>query len=119
LASAEDGTLSAITALFLTRLYRTVLYCTVLYWCRRGPGIVLGDDAVRDRRLAVGVVAAEDGVVTLRVSPQKFVATLDPLTLRLFSRLRQQQDGALQVCRGRLIEGGQDLLTQHSVTLCP
>jgi hypothetical protein len=63
---------------------------------------VLGDDAVRDRRLAVGVVAAEDGVVTLRVSPQKFVATLDPLTLRLFSRLRQQQDSALQVCKGRL-----------------
>lgn len=63
----------------------------------RGPGAVLGDDAVRDRRLAVGVVAAKDGVVTLRVSPQKFLAALDPLTLRLFSRLRQQQDDTLQV----------------------
>lgn len=63
---------------------------------------MLGDDAVRDRRLAVGVAAAEDGVVTLRVSPQKFLASLDPLTLRLFSRLRQQQDSALQVGRGEV-----------------
>jgi hypothetical protein len=44
----------------------------------------------------VGVVAAEDGVITLRVSCQKFLFTLDPLTLRLFSRLRQQQEDALQ-----------------------
>jgi hypothetical protein len=54
---------------------------------------------VRDGRLAVGVMAAEDGVITLRVSCQKFLSTLDPLTLRLFSRLRQQQEDALQVCR--------------------
>lgn len=58
---------------------------------------MLGDDAVRDRRLAVGVVAADKVVVTLRVSPQKFLGALDPLTLRLFSRLRQQQEDTLQV----------------------
>jgi hypothetical protein len=73
--------------------------CVFVLLSHRGPGAVLGDDAVRDRRLAVGVVAAEDGVVTLRVSPQKFLASLDPLTLRLFSRLRQQQDNSVQVGR--------------------
>jgi hypothetical protein len=65
----------------------------------RGPGAVLGDDGIRDRRLAVGVVAAESGVVTLRVSLQRFLASLDPLTLRLFGRLRQQQEQSLQVRR--------------------
>lgn len=63
---------------------------------------MLGDDAVRDRRLAVGVVAADEGVVTLRVSPQKFLSSLDPLTLRLFARLRQQQEDTLQVCRNQV-----------------
>lgn len=58
---------------------------------------MLGDDALREKRLAVGVVAAQDDVITLRVTPQKFLAALDPLTLRLFSRLRQQQDDTLQV----------------------
>lgn len=70
---------------------------------------MLGDDAVRDRRLAVGVVAAEDAAVTLRVSPQKLLASLDPLTLRLFSRLRQQQDNALQVGR----RGGSEVQRLH------
>lgn len=59
---------------------------------------MLGDDAVRDKRLAVGVVAAEeDGVLTLKVAPQKFLSSLDPLTLRLFGKLRQQQQETLQV----------------------
>lgn len=58
---------------------------------------MLGDDAVRDRRLAVGVVAASDDVVTLRVAPQKFLSAMDALTLRLFGRLRQQQEQVLQV----------------------
>lgn len=86
-----------------------VLVCVCVNCCYRGPGAVLGDDAVRDRRLAVGVVAAEDGAVTLRVSPQKFLASLDPLTLRLFSMLRQQQDNALQVGR----RGGSQVQRLH------
>lgn len=45
----------------------------------------------------MGVVTADEVVVTLRVSPQKFLGVLDPLTLRLFSRLRQQQEDTLQV----------------------
>lgn len=79
---------------------------------------MIGDDAVRDRRLAVGVVATEDGVVTLRMSPQKFLASLDPLTLRLFSRIRQQQDGALQVGAGAGAAAGPAAAAAAKYELC-
>jgi hypothetical protein len=62
---------------------------------RRGPGAVLGDDALRERRLAVGVLAATK-VTTLKIEVLKFMSCMDPLTLRLFGRLQQQQPPAQQ-----------------------
>jgi hypothetical protein len=45
---------------------------------------------MRERRLAVGVVAASN-VTTLQIAPQKLLSVLDGLTLRLMGRLPQQQ----------------------------
>lgn len=45
---------------------------------------------MRERRLGVSVVALTS-VVTLRLAPQKLLSALDPLTLRLFGKLKQQQ----------------------------
>ncbi|WIA29595.1 hypothetical protein OEZ86_012085 [Tetradesmus obliquus] len=66
----------------------------------RGPGAVLGDDALRERRLAVGVLAAT-AVTTLKIEVLKFMSCMDPLTLRLLGRLQQQQLPEQQ----RLIQG--------------
>lgn len=51
---------------------------------------MLGDDALRERRLAVGVLAAT-AVTTLKIEVLKFMSCMDPLTLRLLGRLQQQQ----------------------------
>ncbi|GLI67818.1 hypothetical protein VaNZ11_012099, partial [Volvox africanus] len=56
---------------------------------RRGSGVVLGDDLLREKRLTVGVVATSR-CVCLAVSPQRFTMCCDPLTLRLFHKLRVQ-----------------------------
>ncbi|GFR46326.1 hypothetical protein Agub_g7893, partial [Astrephomene gubernaculifera] len=56
---------------------------------RRSSGVVLGDDLLREKRLTVGVVAVSRCVV-LAVSPQRFTSCCDPLTLRLFHKLRLQ-----------------------------
>lgn len=56
----------------------------------RGPGAILGDDCVREKRMAVTVVAVTE-IAAIRMLPQKFLTALDPLTARLFGRLRNQQ----------------------------
>ena len=66
----------------------------------RGAGEVLGDDAMRERCLAVSVVALST-VTTLRASPQKLLACLDLLTLRLFGKLAAQQGQAEQLIQVR------------------
>jgi len=59
----------------------------------RGPGALLGDDFLRERRMACSVVALTQ-VRALRLPPHKLPQVLDPLTLRLLDRLRQQQSSA-------------------------
>eukprot|EP00879_Flechtneria_rotunda_P031124 GHRR01033976.1.p1 GENE.GHRR01033976.1~~GHRR01033976.1.p1 ORF type:complete len:353 (+),score=108.19 GHRR01033976.1:879-1937(+) len=89
----------------------------------RGPGCVLGDDAMRERRLAVGVVAATQ-VVTLHIPPQKMLSALDSLTLRLFGRLRTQllpsqqhtiQEALAETARMSLVPDNTE--RQHRATL--
>eukprot|EP00775_Hariotina_reticulata_P011127 gene11127-11281_t len=78
------------TALTVNPLGQQVAQPPVLLGVR-GPGAILGDDAIRERRLAVSVVALT-AVVTLRLPPQKLLTGLDALTLRLLGRLQKQQD---------------------------
>lgn len=66
----------------------------------RGAGGVVGDDAMCERCLAVSVVALSP-VTTLRAAPQKLLVCLDPLTLRLFAKLPQQQGQAEQLIQVR------------------
>jgi hypothetical protein len=74
---------------------------------------VLGDDALRERRLAVGVLAATQ-VTTLKIEVLKFMSCMDPLTLRLFGRLQQQQPPAQQ----RLIQVSRNTwVMSHNVHL--
>lgn len=49
---------------------------------------------VQEKKMTVGVVASSNSVLALCVSQQRFGMSLDPLTLRLFMKLKQQQ-GAL------------------------
>ncbi|KAI8463433.1 MAG: hypothetical protein J3K34DRAFT_526994 [Monoraphidium minutum] len=59
----------------------------------RGPGFLLGDDYLRERRSACSAVALTP-VSALRLPPHKLARLLDPLTLRLLGRLRPQLGGA-------------------------
>ncbi|GBF90234.1 hypothetical protein Rsub_03367 [Raphidocelis subcapitata] len=59
----------------------------------RGPGALLGDDFVRERRMACSAVASTR-VVAFRLPPHKLPQVLDPLTLRLLARLRPQLGAA-------------------------
>jgi hypothetical protein len=49
----------------------------------------LGDDCVREKRMAVSVISLSP-VTALHLPAHKFMTLLDPLTLRLFARLRPQ-----------------------------
>ena len=50
---------------------------------------MLGDACVREKRMAVSVVSLTPGTA-LHLPAHKFMTLLDPLTLRLFARLRPQ-----------------------------
>ena len=57
----------------------------------RGPGCILGDDTLRERGVIVSVVATSpEGAMALTTSAQRFAASLDAMTQRLFQRLRPQ-----------------------------
>lgn len=59
----------------------------------QGPGALLGDDVLRERRMGCSVVAASR-VTALRLPPHKLPQLLEPLTLRLLARLRPQTGAA-------------------------
>lgn len=79
--------------MFIDKCHQLPLYLATY---GRGPGSVLGDDCVRERRMGVSVQAITP-VVTLRVPPQKLLTYLDPLTLRLLNRLRAQYVAGYQL----------------------
>ncbi|GAX73443.1 hypothetical protein CEUSTIGMA_g895.t1 [Chlamydomonas eustigma] len=57
---------------------------------RRGPGSILGDDLLREKGLVLTVVVSSKEVTVLTTSAQRFTASLDPMTQRLFQKLRLQ-----------------------------
>eukprot|EP00798_Chlamydomonas_sp_ICE-L_P007711 gene7711-879_t len=63
---------------------------------RRGPGVVLGDDSLRERRMVVSVVALSGTVKTLSITPQRFSMCIDPLTLRLMHKLQKQHNATAE-----------------------
>ncbi|KAG1673781.1 hypothetical protein FOA52_002350, partial [Chlamydomonas sp. UWO 241] len=60
---------------------------------RRAAGAVLGDDSLREKICLVGIVCASARCVVLTTSAQRFSASLDALTLRLFGKLNEQHEG--------------------------
>lgn len=96
---------------------------------RRGPGAVLGDDGLRERKLAVSCVASSASVLLLSVNQQRFSMCVDALTLRLFHKLKAQHGAvgelagavAQAAARDHLLDRVRHLLLSHSydTTLLP
>lgn len=64
----------------------------------------------QEKRLAVSVVVTSAKALTLSISPQRFTMCLDPLTLRLFHKLRPQLS-----CTQEFIMAMADISTREKV----